>query len=551
MRYARANNGRRWGIGCLLIDARSVSNGSSFECDLCVVGSGPAGISIVDRLRNSGLAVMLLEAGGFDYELPTQGLYGGEIVGQPYYRLDACRWRMFGGSSNRWGGWCRPLDPVDYTERDWLALSGWPISAQTVKPYEEDAAKLCELASARFDLAAWRDRLPPPLVLDETSFENIVIQHSPETNFGELYGPRVLAAPNITTMLHANVVELRLDADLRRVRELRAATLTGRTFVVRPKAAVLAAGGIENARLLLASRSDRAGGIGNEFDMVGRCFMEHLHLPMGHLLAPQSALDTGFYRKTTFEDARLRGVITPTAAAQRRHRLLSTSIAFETPSYSLGTPFLGWPPSLMFAPVRLYWGLRRLGLTQVSEGYRQFWHGAYSLPNRLRTWQMSRRALAHAPAAVGHRQALTLYFRAEQAPDPANRVVLSEARDALGVPKSRLEWRIRPFDAASVEGWLAQLKDEVESRGLGEVVPLPGDWREGVIGGPHHMGTTRMSARPRDGVVDADCRVHSVDNLYVAGSSVFATSGHANPTFTLVALALRLADTLRKRLGSR
>lgn len=534
----------------MLIDARSVVASSSFECDLCVVGSGPAGIAIADRLRNSELSVMLLEAGGWDYELPAQKIYRGQIAGRPYYRLDGCRWRMFGGGSNRWGGWCRPLDAADYTERAWFALSGWPISAESLKPYEDAVAALFELPSARFDLDAWRDRLPPPLALDDTNFENILIQHSPETNFAELYGARLPAAPNVSVMLYANVTDLKLDADSRRIRELTVATLQGHTFVVRAKAVVLAAGGIENARLLLASRTDRAAGIGNEFGMVGRCFMEHLHVPMGHLLTAESNLDAGFYRRGTFGDARLRGVIMPTAAAQERHRLLSTSIGIEGPSFSQGTAFLGWPPALMLAPVRVYRALRRRGLTRVSDELKHFAHKAYSVPNRLRTWRQSRRALSQA-AAGDRRRAYSLYFRAEQAPDPANRVVLGEHRDALGMPQSRLEWQIRPFDAASITGWLTLFQRDVKERGIGEVIPPSDNWQDGVIGGPHHMGTTRMSADPRRGVVDADCRVHSVDNLYIAGSSVFATSGHANPSFTLVALALRLADTVRKRLRPR
>ncbi|MGA2780054.1 MAG: GMC family oxidoreductase [Steroidobacteraceae bacterium] len=533
----------------MLIDARSVDGGSAFECDLCVVGSGPAGIAIADRLRDSGLNLMLLEAGGQDYELPAQKLYRGQIVGRPYYRLDACRWRMFGGGTNRWGGWCRPLDRADYAERAWLALSGWPISAESLQVYEEAAATLFELPSPRFDLDAWRDRMPSPLALDGTNFENGLIQHSPETNFADRYGPRLIAAPNIRVMLHANVTELKLDADSRCVREVTVATLTGRRIAVRAKAVVLAAGGIENARLLLASRGDRAAGVGNEFDMVGRCFMEHLHVHMGHLIAATGTPDRGFYRKETYGAARLRGVVMPTAAAQEHHHLLSTSIAIEGPSYSQGTAYLGWPPAVMFAPVRVYRAFRGRGLTRVSDKLKYFSHAAHSVPNRLRTWWEARRALSDA-AISGPGLAYSLHFRAEQAPDPANRVVLGEQRDALGMPQSRLEWQISPFDARSITEWLALLRQDVKARGIGEVIPPPDNWQDRVIGGPHHMGTTRMSADPRRGVVDADCRVHSVDNLYIAGSSVFATSGHANPTFTLVALALRLADTLRKRLAA-
>jgi choline dehydrogenase-like flavoprotein len=532
----------------MLIDARSVSTGSEFACDLYVVGAGPAGIAIVDRLRSSGLSILLLESGGLNYELPTQKLYVGEIRGKSYYRLDACRWRMFGGGSNRWGGWCRPLEDADYRQRDWVANSGWPIDAQMLRPYEADAAQLFELPNARFDLASWRDRLPEPLALEGTSFENIVFQHSPDTNFGESHGARVLRAANVTTVLYANVTQIRLQAGSQRVAELQVATLTGRRFSVRPKAAVLAAGGIENARLLLASRADRAAGLGNEFDLVGRYFMDHLHGPVGHMLATPAAGRNHFYRKAIFGDVRLRGVITPTVAAQERQRLLATSIAIEGPSYSLGTPFVGWPPLLMFAPVRSYRLLRRWGLASAAEGMKKIAQRTYSVPTRISTWAQSRMARSHANGASLSHRIYSLYFRGEQAPDPANRVVLSERRDALGVPQSRLEWRLNPIDAASIEGWLGVLDHDLRARGLGEVIGPLEDWQSGITGGPHHMGTTRMSADPRRGVVDAECRVHSLDNLYLAGSSVFSTSGYSNPTFTLVTLALRLADTLEKRL---
>jgi choline dehydrogenase-like flavoprotein len=532
----------------VLIDARAVSAGSKFECDLCVVGAGPAGIAIADRLRSSSLSILLLESGGLNYELPTQKLYTGEIHGQKYYRLDACRWRMFGGGSNRWGGWCRPLEELDYRRRDWVADSGWPIAAKVLQPYEADAARLFELPNAHFDLTSWRDRLPDPLALDGTSFENIVFQHSPDTNFGESYGVRVRQAPNITTMLYGNVTQIKLQAGSSRVSELEVATLTGRRFSVRPKAVVLAAGGIENARLLLASRADRPAGLGNEFDLVGRYFMEHLHVPVGHMLATRAAGGNDFYRKAIFGDVRLRGVITPTVAAQERERLLATSIAVESPSYSLGTPFVGWPPPLMFAPVRTYRLLRKWHLPRVAEAMKILAQRTYSVPNRLSTLGQSVKARLKANGAGASHRVYSLYFRGEQAPDPANRVVLSEQRDALGMPQSRLEWRLNPIDVASIEGWLGVLDRDLRARGLGQVIGPLEDWQSHVTGGPHHIGTTRMSADPRHGVVDAECRVHSVDNLYLAGSSVFSTSGFSNPTFSLVTLALRLADTLERRL---
>jgi choline dehydrogenase-like flavoprotein len=532
----------------MLIDARSVPTAAEFSCDLCVVGAGPAGIAIVDRLRDSGLAVLLLESGGLNLELPTQALYRGEIHGHDYFRLDACRWRLFGGSSNRWGGWCRPLEAIDFARREWLPYSGWPIEAETLQPYHADAAELFELPNARFDLAAWRDRLPTPLALDGSNFDNTVFQHSPETNFGELCRARIIGAVNVTTMLYANVTAIRLDPGSQRVGLLRVSTLSGSIFTVRPKAVVLAAGGIENPRLLLASHTDRPAGLGNEFDRVGRFFMEHLHVPAGHMIAASGPWNREFFLKAVYGDVRLRGVITPTAAAQDRFHLLSTSIAIEGASYSFGTPFCGWPPRVTFGSVRRYRVLRHGRWKAVVERLKQTAERAQALPKRIKTWNAARAARIQAGPLAESERIYSLYFRSEQAPDPENRVLLSTQRDALGIPQTRLNWCVNPVDAAGITGWLEVLDHDLRERGLGRVVRPSEGWESGVIGGPHHMGTTRMSTDPRHGVVDADCRVHSVDNLYVAGSSVFTTGGYANPTFALVTLALRLADTLRTRL---
>ena len=532
----------------MLIDARSVAEAAEFTCDLCVVGAGPAGIAIVDRLRGSSLSVILLESGGFDLELPTQDLYRGEIRGDDYFRLDACRWRLFGGSSNRWGGWCRPLEAVDFMRREWLPYSGWPIDAAALRPYHADAARLFELPNARFDLAAWRDRLPEPMALEGSNFENTVFQHSPETNFGDTRRLEIRKAGNVTAILHANLVSIHLDPGSERVGSLRVAALRRGAFTIRPRAVVLAAGGIENARLLLASRSDRPDGLGNEYDMVGRFFMEHLHVPAGHLIAATDSWSQQYFAKTVFSDVRLRGVITPTVDAQERFRLLSTSIAVEGARYSFGTPFVGWPPRLTFGPVRRYRMLRAGRWKGVVEWLKHAAEYAQSVPKKVRTWNAARSARNRARPLTGSERIYSLYFRSEQAPDPQNRVLLSTRRDALGIPQTRLDWRVKPIDLAAITGWAEVLDRDLRKRSMGRVIGPPEGWQRGIIGGPHHMGSTRMSADPRHGVVDAHCRVHSVANLYVAGSSVFATGGYANPTFALVTLALRLADTLRNRL---
>jgi len=534
----------------VLVDARSVSEQTPLVHDLCVVGAGAAGIAIVERLRHSGLKICLVESGGSEPHVRTQNLYRGRSVGHPYFRLNACRFRMLGGSTNRWGGWCRPLDPLDFESRDWVPLSGWPIESDDLLPYHPATARLLRLPTARLDLGFWQGQLPPPFPLEGGEFENTVIQYSPQVNFWEEYGARLLRAPGVTVLVYANATEIVLEPNSARVKGIRVRTLGGHGFEVTARAVVLAAGAIENPRLLLVSRHERSAGLGNEHDLVGRFFMEHLHVPAGHLVPAGVAIRRDFYAQPAWESGTARGFITPTAEAQRRLRLLSCSIGVEAESYRIGTSYL-WPPEILFGPVRLYRQLRRGRAAPLADYLDSAAENAYQLRRKLATRRAARQALrnvSHLPEPTPT-HVHSLYFRAEQAPDPSSRVVLDRRRDALGVPQVALDWRVNSVDTDSILAWLSRLDAELLIRGLGRVVMPPDDWPEGIIGGPHHMGTTRMSTDSRRGVVDEHCRVHSLDNLYVAGSSVFPTSGYANPTVPLVAPALRLADRLLERLA--
>jgi choline dehydrogenase-like flavoprotein len=378
----------------MLIDARSVTDGAEFACDLCVVGAGPAGIAIVDRLRESGLSIVLLESGGFDPEVATQRLFRGENLGHDYYRLDACRQRLFGGSTNHWGGWCRPLDAVNFERRDWVPWSGWPISEETLKPYYADAARLFELPDSRFDMPTWRDRLPPPFSREGSNFENVVFQYGPKTNFGETYRARLLAAPNVTTLLHANLTQMELSAESSRVGHLRVAALTGRRCSIRPRVVMLAAGGIENARLLLVSKNDRPAGLGNEFDLVGRFFMEHLHVSVGHMLAAPSAGDRRLYGRAKYDGVEAGGVIIPTAAALERHQPPACNIDRNRRSEFFGreTVFELADTAHVRCAIRLYRKARAGRLASVVKTFGRSVRHAALLPRRYRTWNMARRA---------------------------------------------------------------------------------------------------------------------------------------------------------------
>jgi choline dehydrogenase-like flavoprotein len=533
----------------VLIDARSVADQASLECDLCIVGAGAAGIAVADRLLNSGLKICLVESGGEEPHVRTQNLYRGRSTGHPYFRLNVCRFRMLGGSTNRWGGWCRPLDPIDFEQREWVSDSGWPIDELDLAPFSQAAAALLRLPTERFDLDYWHGRMPPPFPLQGGAFENSIVQYSPQVNFWEEYGAGLRRSPAVTVLAHANVTEILLEPRSSRVRGVRVRTLAGREFEVAARAVVLATGGIENARLLLASREARPAGLGNEHDLVGRHFMEHLHVRAGHLVPARAAVRRDFYARPPWAVDMAQGFITPTADAQRRLGLLSCSISVEAASHRIGTSYL-WPPEILFGPVRLYRKLSRGRAAPLAGRLDLIAENAYQFRSKLVTGRAARRALrtvSHRSGSTGTR-VFSLYVRAEQAPDPSSRLTLDRSRDALGMPQVVLDWRVSDRDTDSVLAWLSTLAEEIAGRRLGLVVPPSPDLTDGIIGGPHHMGTTRMSAEPRRGVVDEQCRVHSLDNLYVAGSSVFATGGYANPTLTIVALALRLADHLRAGL---
>ncbi|MCW2540809.1 MAG: oxidoreductase [Frankiales bacterium] len=538
----------------MLIDAKTVPVGSLFERDVCVVGAGPAGIAMARRMAAAGLTVALLESGGFTPELSSQRLYSGDNVGRDYFRLDGCRFRQFGGSTNRWGGWCRPLDAADFEERPWVPDSGWPIGISAIEPYFEETSRLFDIPSAEFELDYWQERLPPRWAFgDESDFSSEVFQYSPQTNFGEKFRDEIVGNPAITTFLHANVTELTLDQGTARVGSVQVATLTGAGFTVRAKVFVLATGGLENPRLLLQSRADRPNGLGNEHDVVGRYFMEHLHVPAGHLVSPDGSLKSDFYWRATRNGVKTRGVLTPTVAAQERYGLPTCSIAIENSTYVFGTPYVGWHPNLVLTSVLAFRAMARAGSPLLSRKAQGLAEVAYNNQKKAVTSIKSRRAAAASaelrPATPGQ-ELHSLYFRTEQGPNAASRVRLSERKtDALGMPRIELDWQVTQTDLDVVTRWLQHLDASARSAKLGVVIPAAEGWQDGIIGGPHHMGTTRMSSDPRRGVVDADCKVHSVKNLYVAGSSVFATGGYTNPSFTLVALALRLADHLRDQLA--
>ncbi len=497
----------------MFIDGRTLPQGTVIETDIAVIGAGAAGITLARELRDSGRQVTLIESGSLELEADTQALYEGES-GAVEYPLAESRLRYFGGTTNHWGGWCRPLLPIDFEGRNALGIPAWPLTRAALEPYYRRAQAICQLGAFDFDdPAPWQARMNlAPLPLPGGELETRFFIYSPPTRFGEVYRDDVAKAANIRIYLNSNVVEILPNAEANRIERLKVATLGGNGFEIRPKLCILATGGIENARLLLASNSVQAAGLGNGNDLVGRYFMEHVTAPgdvAAIAMADETRIPYYYLHTPEVDQASMRAVLMPSEDYLRRSNGLSISLSL----YAAHTP--GAEPKadaqqLEPAVIAL---LRSLGGSADANGM------IYGVACAL-----------------------------EPVPSSENRVTLIEERDALGLPKPRLTWRPTRTERDALTGNLGALARAFGAWGgaVKVLVPEGTDWLDDEIGwGNHHMGTTRMAADPKQGVVDANGRMHGIGNLLIAGSSVFPSCGAVNPTFTIVALAIRMADHIK------
>lgn len=502
------------------VDARKLQDSFLLEADLCIVGSGAAGIPLALAFDDSKISILLLEAGGFAKTDEDQDLYKGEYAGN-VPSLDGdyltySRLRYFGGTTNHWGGYCRPLETIDFEKRDWVPHSGWPFTKAELNPYYRQASKFLDLGRFDQENPDSGDEQLPDIFSDEL-FQGKVYRFK-ALRFGPVHRERLDRSRNIRLVHHANVVEIITNETGRTVERLRIETLSGKRGAVRAKAFVLAMGAIENCRMLLASADQQSHGVGNQNDLVGRYFMEHpvTHTGMGPLFMwPELSTDLyqlhggpGRHRLQMLylRDSQLRKRRMLTIAAELYRAKATDLIKFEFSEFD-----------------------RAIMRTSFDSDHLPSPGGGYAEPQTFHTVSMC-----------------------EQEPNPESRVTLTMDRDALGVRRVRLAWNLTGFELRTIFEFAELLRRKVSAAGWGRI-KNPSD-PEALLRvmskGSHHMGTTRMHDNPKRGVVDPECRVHGIDNLYIAGSSVFPTSGAANPTFTILALALRMADHLKQRLGA-
>lgn len=468
----------------MLLDALNSQIPLDRSADIAIVGSGPAGITLARQLERN-FDVLLLEAGATDITQDSAACLAGEIDGIAY-DLTATRARVFGGSTALWAGYCAVFDPLDFAARTWIPGSGWPIEPNEVFAHIADAARLLHVEDACFDADAFAGETGcASMQPDREKFQLSVWRFGrPKADFGNEYREALARSSSIHVLTNACVTDIHLRASGGTVEYMTIKTLGGRTGTVRARIFIVAAGGIETPRLMLASNRQEIGGVGNSSGHVGRWFMEHPHICVTGLEIQDSPGIMSWTGRSQSDDGRVFTFCTgATAQQQTRQEILNARAhLFRTPSMAETAP-------------------PRLGV----------------------------------------------FF--EQAPNAASRITLSKDIDPFGLPKVRLDWQLSALDYRSHRVLGAALAEDFLRRRIARQQGRVGVADE-VLFSNHQLGTTRMSSNPADGVVDRDCRVHGIDNLFIAGGSVFPTVSWANPTITVLALTLRLAHHIGNVLAA-
>lgn len=552
----------------MIDDVRAIPEGSEVCAEVCIVGAGPAGIALALALADAGRHALVLEAGRWRNDAQAQRLYAGELANGLHSPPDRYRMRGLGGSSTRWGGRCMPLDPIDFEERDWVPDSGWPIEAQELQAHYAAANIWAEAGAFAYD-AREVFASSPPLI---AGFHSALVDtHSLErfscpTDFGRRYGPRLRASRQVQVLQGAVCTGLALHRSGQALEGLRVTSLDGtRRFQVRARAIVLATGALETARLLLASRDVDPRGVGNDNDQVGRRYMCHIAANVGVLELEGRPGDICHGYEVSPEGVYCRRRLTLSPDAQREHRLLNAVARLHFPRVTDPSHGSGVLSALVLARrfISYEYGRRLHG--EALTARRLLAHVGNVARDRSDTLAFARHWLVHRtwaarkyPSVIlpNRTNRFSLEVQGEQVPHPDSRVMLAEGADsldALGMPKLRIDWRYQPQDIDSLARTLGLIASELARRGAGRLTidahRLEEDFlRYGAYGG-HHLGTARMGTDPRRSVVDPQGRVHGLANLFITGGAVFPTCGQANPTLTILALALRLAGHLGRLLA--
>lgn len=556
---------------------------SIIVADLVIVGAGPAGLTIAIECAGTGRKVLVVESG---LELETSQhaeLNAVENIGElqseaqvnkriefhgpqaqlwsPQIQPFGVRCRALGGSTHAWAGKSAPFDVIDFKLRPWVPYSGWPVNHGEIAPYLLRAAEVLNLSPKA-----------PPQNFDAEGLHSFYWQFA-RSRVDKLdvmrFGSEVMARrpDNVNILLDASVTHVGLNADGTHFSYLDVASMRGKRARIEAKLCVLAASGIENARLLLASNDVHARGIGNHADVVGRYLMDHAAARVGRFSTDEMIVPAklfGFFGVHHKSRAHMfMHGLALTQEKQEQEQLLNAAVYFSTERapddpWDALKKLLRWKSTsfnrdLLSVVTGSGFLARGIGMKVLSDNrtpqlVKDFViNTAIRLSPNIVADEFQSRGLPHKLSG------LRMEAICEQVPNPESRVTLSPRKDRFGTPLARVDWRINEAERRTLLRIAELSRTALVSQGL--PAPTLEDWaRERrpedivIIDMAHTLGTTRMSNDPKAGVVDRNCKVHGLPNLYVAGGSVFPTSGHANPTLMIIAFAIRLADHLNLEL---
>ena len=505
---------------------------SADRADVCIVGAGAAGILLGVELARLGKRVILLEGGGPDVEEDSQDPYRSELSGLNHNGIHIGRFRSSGGTTTRWGGQILELDELDFEKRSWIAGSGWPLEKKVLAPFYARAIELEGLGRATLeDNAVWQEiGLEAPQF---TNFETFFSRWCPETNFARLHGKTLAESRLISVWLHANAVGPVMEGD--RIRGIRCKTLTGVEHTFQADQYVWCMGGIESSRFFL--QPELAGMPWHRSGLLGRYFQDHTISSAARLELIDEAGFHGVFDNIFSRGYKYQPKIRLVRELQERHGTLNVAsmIFFLGDTDAVGAELKSTAKKLLRG---------RAGEVSGAEFARLVRHAP------LLARQSWRYAVAHR-AYVPKGARIELGVHCEQPPEGASSITLAEDRDGLGMLRTRLEWHVSDLEVASIRTCVEVASESL--KGIARVIPdsdlmeRPDLFKAKCGDGYHHMGGMRMAVSPDQGVVDLDLKLHGIENGFICSAAVFPTSGFSNPTHTVLALSVRLAEHLSRQ----
>jgi choline dehydrogenase-like flavoprotein len=548
----------------VLTDGRGIPADSVLLTDLCIIGAGPAGQSIVRELTGTGIQILLLERGEVRDQAALDLATVLEFESPNFLFLQHELHNQFGGMSGIWNtrlpdgvtpaARYLPLDPIDFEARSWVPNSGWPITFDEMAPYYDRARILCGVKPFDFHgpfPEAGRTPLSTPLGELVTRLDQL----GPATTFTHLQLPEITKSDQVQLVTNAIAVELAsADGSEDGMATTSVRTLGGAGFTIRSRFVVVAGGSPENARLLLNSTGQHSTGLGNHFDNVGRYFMDHPRILLSHgSYSPKGSTKAmDLYEPHTVDGQVLSGKLKLSEAVLRREEMLNGNAQFMPYHRSVSQLEAARSARVVLSAIR-----QRGELTGVSKHLAKAIRHAPSIAWHSLNRQRNLSEAAGEDFETGRGKApraFKLIYQPEQAPNRENRVTLSEQRDAFGYRIAHLYSSWSEIDLFSIRRARQIFASELQASGLADLVEAEdGIFPRGADeasprSAAHLLGTTRMHDDPRYGVVDRTCKIHGTSSVYVAGASVFPTGGYANPTLTVVALAVRLAGELKRTM---